>query len=46
MRKSILFIFILCTALGFSQNLQEKHQRAKISYNQLEDLIKLISESK
>ena len=43
MRKSILFIFILCTALGFSQNLQEKHQRAKISYNQSEDLIKLES---
>lgn len=43
MRKSILFIFILCTVLGFSQNLQEKHQRAKISYNQSEDLIKLES---
>ena len=43
MRKSILFIFILYTVLGFSQNLQEKHQRAKISYNQSEDLIKLES---
>ena len=43
MRKNILFIFILCTVLGFSQNLQEKHQRAKISYNQSEDLIKLES---
>ena len=43
MRKSILFVFILCTVLGFSQNLQEKHQRAKISYNQSEDLIKLES---
>jgi len=43
MRKSILFIFILCTVLGFSQNLQEKHQRAKISYDQSEDLIKLES---
>ena len=43
MRKSILFVFILCTVLGFSQNLQEKHQRAKISYDQSEDLIKLES---
>ncbi len=41
MKKSILLIFLFCSVLGFSQNVQEKHQRAKINFNSPNDLVNL-----
>ena len=40
--KKLIPLLILCiTTLGFSQEIQEKHQRAKINYTQIEDLNRL-----
>ena len=43
MKKKILLPVFLIIQIMFGQDIQEKHQRAKISYNQSEDLIKLES---
>ncbi len=39
--KRIALLLLLCTYIGFSQNVQEKHQRAKINLNNSEDLSRL-----
>ncbi len=39
--KKIAFLLLLSTFIGFSQIVQEKHQRAKINLNSSEDLSKL-----
>ena len=38
MKKTFLVYFLLVIQTIFSQNVQEKHQRAKINYNQPDDL--------
>ena len=38
MKKTFLVFFLLVIQTIFSQNVQEKHQRAKINYNQPDDL--------
>ena len=43
MKKKILLPVFLIIQIMFGQDIQEKHQRAKISYNQSEDLMKLES---
>ncbi len=40
--KKLLLLLILCvTSISFSQEIQEKHQRAKIYYTHIEDLSRL-----
>lgn len=41
MKKKLLLIVFFVTSLGFSQDLQEKYQRAKINYNTTTDLAQL-----
>ncbi len=41
MKKSLLFVLLFAIQLSFSQNVQEKHQRAKINYTHLDDLSQL-----
>lgn len=41
MVKKLLLLLLCITSLSFSQELQEKYQRAKINYNTLEDLARL-----
>lgn len=41
MKNKILLMFLFCATLGFSQNVQEKHRRAKINFNTSNDLVKL-----
>ena len=43
MKKSLLLLSLLMFALGFSQETQEKYQRAKINYTSLEDFSRLES---
>jgi len=43
LKKKILLPVFLIIQIMFGQDIQEKHQRAKISYNQSEDLMKLES---
>jgi len=38
MKKLFILLIICVTSLSFSQNIQEKHQRAKINYSQIDDL--------
>ena len=41
MKKSLLLVLLFAIQLSFSQNVQEKHQRAKINYTHLDDLSQL-----
>ncbi len=41
MKKLLFLLIVLITTVAFSQEIQEKHQRAKINYNKIEDLGKL-----
>ena len=41
MKKLFTLLIICVTSLSFSQNIQEKHQRAKINYSQIDDLNRL-----
>lgn len=41
MKKTMLLLFLFCTIFGFSQNVQEKYQRAKINFNTQNDLERL-----
>ncbi len=38
MKKTVLLVFLLTTSFLFSQEVQEKYQRAKINYNSTDDL--------
>jgi len=41
MKKRFLLMFLFCATLGYSQNVQEIHQRAKINFNTPTDLVAL-----
>ncbi len=41
MKKSLLFVLLFAVPFIYAQNVQEKHQRAKINYTQLDDLARL-----
>ncbi len=41
MKKTVLLLLCFIVQLGFSQQVQEKHQRAKINYQNPDDLAKL-----
>ncbi len=41
MKKNLLLLFLITLQVAFSQNTQEKYQRAKINYNQTDGLARL-----